>query len=83
MVRMNLNVDDDIPQLLAELAGGDRKKGPYLTKIVRQLHAGQLDEDSTNQHEITRVLVQNLLGRVRALEGQVAGMMTAKGSNNV
>ena len=41
-VRMNLNVDSDIPAKLAELAGGPKKMGSYLSVLIRQAHAGDV-----------------------------------------
>lgn len=75
MVRMNLVVDEEVPALLAELAGGERQKGAYLSKMVRDLHAGRIEAEDTNSQEIQRVLIQNLLGRVRTLEGQVSTLL--------
>lgn len=39
--RMNLVVEEDIPEILATLAGGERKRGEYLTQLVRDIADGK------------------------------------------
>jgi hypothetical protein len=35
MISMSLSVGDEIPELLSELAGGERKWGEYLNHLLR------------------------------------------------
>ena len=37
-VRLNLNVDDDIPEMLTLLAGGERKRGEKVSELVRAVY---------------------------------------------
>lgn len=41
-VRMNITVDEDIPALLASLAGSKRFMGQWLTELLRDIDAGKL-----------------------------------------
>jgi hypothetical protein len=41
--RINLTVDDDIPDKLLALAGSQRKMGTWLTDIVRKTYDEQTD----------------------------------------
>lgn len=41
-VRMNITVDEDIPALLAKLAGGKRLMGQWLTELLRDIEAGKI-----------------------------------------
>jgi hypothetical protein len=43
--RINLTVDDDIPDKLLALAGSQRKMGTWLTDMVRKAHDEQTDPD--------------------------------------
>ena len=72
--RLNLVVDEDVSEMLAQLAGGERKRGAYLSSVIRSLHVGQMNVDGTNELEALRILVQNLMGRVKVLEGRLSVM---------
>lgn len=83
-VRMNLNVDPDVPGKLAELAGGQRKMGTYLSTLIQQIHAGQRDVGEPGELEALRgtvyhlsskerehdALIQQLMARVQRLESE-------------
>jgi hypothetical protein len=74
MARMNLIVGDDIPQLLTGLAEGERKRGEYLTQLVRTIEAG---EDSTPKGidiEGLRLQLLGLAGVVKQLQGRVVAI---------
>lgn len=63
--RLNLAVDEDIPDLLTALAGGERKRGAYLSDVIRGLAQTQQTPGAD---------VQTLTFAVRGMGGQVAGM---------
>ena len=80
--RMNLIVDGDVPAMLAEMAGGKRKMGEYLTQIVRQLHAGQLRKGRGNELDALQLQLAGLAGelfeakgRLSQVEAQTAAIM--------
>jgi hypothetical protein len=67
--RLNLSVDEGIGDLLNKLAGGERKRGDYLSKLLRSIDQG---EDVTGLDvESLRLMVQGLGGRVKSLEGEL------------
>ena len=68
MVRMNLTVDDDIPDKLSALAGSERKRGAYLSEIVRQLYNGHLQETKGDDLESLRLSLAGLAGKVKDLD---------------
>jgi hypothetical protein len=85
MIRMNLTVEDDVPAKLAELAGGDRKRGDYLSHVVRQLYTGHLETTKGDDLESLRLTQAGLAGRVKdldvrlsAVERQLAAVIAAK-----
>lgn len=70
-VRMNLNVDSDIPEKLAELAGGPKKMGSYLSVLIRQAHAGNVAADNPGELELLSGAVKHLAAKVKQLDGRL------------
>ena len=75
-VRLNLSVDDDVPDLLTELAGSERRRGEYISALVRSVAegraSGQLKEERL-QAQIDGILVRQskMEGRLSELEQTV------------
>lgn len=63
--RLNLAVDEDIPDLLTALAGGERRRGRYLSDVIRGLAQTQQTPGAD---------VQTLTFAVRGMGGGVAGL---------
>lgn len=83
--RLNLTVDSDIPDLLTILADGERKRGQFLSDLVRAIHAQQLEITKGDDLEALRLQLLGLSGQVKMsevrlskIEQTVAAMM-AKG----
>lgn len=68
---MNLRVPEDVPGLLAELAGGSKKMGDYLTTIIRQLHSGQTSVGKPGEMEMMAGAVMHLSAKAKELEGRM------------
>lgn len=70
--RMNLSVDDDIPQMLATLAG-PRGKGELVSQLVRNAYESRevMPDVEGMSGEALRLMVLGMGGQVKALEGQV------------
>lgn len=68
--RLNLAVDDGIGDLLSQLAGGERKRGQYLSDLVRGMSkvAGKPAMDTVTME----FAIRGLAGQVQALEGRMA-----------
>lgn len=71
--RINLTVDNDIPDLLERLAGGRNLMGGYVSQMVRNIAAGNTTADEIEKldREGMRLMVQGLMGRVVAVEGEL------------
>jgi len=69
--RLNLSVADDIPEKLAALAGGDRKRGQFLTALIRSLYDAQTTTQEGMDTEALRLQLMGLAGQVRALESRL------------
>jgi len=61
---MNITVDDDIPGLMATLAGGQRKVGDYLTRLIRR----EAQAEALPVHEV----LADHEARIAKLEAQAA-----------
>lgn len=70
-VRMNLNVDPEIPNMLAELAGGQRRMGIYLSDLIRSAHAGQETAGKPGELEMLTGAVRHLSAKVKELDGRL------------
>lgn len=77
--RINLVVGADVPDILSELAGSARKRGDYITQLVRAIHSGQQDiliDVTPKQPRLNLASIiskqEELEGRVRKLEEQLA-----------
>lgn len=72
-VRINLSVDEGIPELMEKLAGGRNKMGDFLSKLIRTQIADETTatEIQTMDSESLRLMVQGLAGRVKVVEGEL------------
>ncbi len=70
-VRMNLNVEEDIPELLAGLAGGQRKMGDYLGRLIRQVAASQESIGEPGEMDTLRSAVNHLAAKVKELDARL------------
>lgn len=71
MVRMNLNVEADIPGMLAAVAGGQRRMGEYLTRLIRQIHAGQAQVGEPGELELLTSATRHLAAKVKEVEARL------------
>ncbi len=70
-VRMNLNVEPDVPEKLAELAGGPKKMGAYLSLLIQQAHAGNVAADNPGEIEMLSGAVKHLSAKVKEIDGRL------------
>ena len=72
--RLNLTVADDIPDKLTALAGGERKRGQYLTDLIRATYDVQATTQTGIDLEGLRLQLLGLAGQVQALESRITQM---------
>ena len=72
--RLNLTVADDIPDKLTALAGGERKRGQYLTDLIRATYDVQATTQTGLDLEGLRLQLLGLAGQVQALESRITQM---------
>lgn len=85
-VRLNLNVDDDIPAMLTALAGGERKRGEKVSELVRAVYESRQKsmggtEAARVENELAGVAVRlkELEGRLLKVEGTLAAIAAERG----
>ena len=72
-VRLNLNVDDDIPEMLTALAGGERKRGDKVSEIVRDLYLIRNRAPGGSQNDRIEHELAGIAGRLTELDRRQAG----------
>ena len=70
-VRMNMIVDDDIPGMLTELAGGERKRGEKISELVRAVYEGRGRGKSTSDLARIENELGGVAGKLRELDGRL------------
>ena len=80
--RINYIVGSDIPDKLTKLAGGERRRGEYMTKLIRSLFNAEEEAHAGADLETVKLTVMGLAskqlmveGRLLKLEQTVAAMM--------
>lgn len=68
--RLNLMIDDGIGAMLTELAGGERKRGQWISDMVRAIHEQQQQAMSSDLEAI-RLGFAGLAGTVKTMEGRL------------
>jgi len=83
--RLNIIVDDDVPDLLRQLAGGERRQGAYLSTLIRIVATSTPDDDlmlsSADRQEIIKrsaTLATQLMAFAQRLEGQTSARAGAE-----
>jgi hypothetical protein len=69
--RINLVVGTDVPDKLTTLAGGERKRGEYLTQLIRAVYAGEHEAQAGTDIEYLKLTVTGLAAKQMTLEGRL------------
>jgi len=70
MDRLNLIVDVGIPELLTQLAGGERKRGQWISRMVEAMHE-QEDVALGSDVDVLRLGLGGLAGQVKGIDARV------------
>ena len=69
--RINFVVAADVPEKLTELAGGERKRGEYLTQLIRAVYAGEHEAQAGADFEHLRLTVTGLAAKQLSIESRL------------
>ena len=71
--RLNLTVEDGVGELMSELAGGERKRGQWLSDLARAIHETESLAQSSDVEQL-RMSFAGLAGSHKQLEGKVMSL---------
>ena len=69
--RINLVVGADIPDKLTALAGGERKRGDYITGLIRAVYAGEFEVTAGSDLEQVRLTITGLAAKQMGIESRL------------
>jgi hypothetical protein len=74
--RVNLMLDANVIDWLDSLAGGERKRGAYISDLIRSAWAARQSAPDVRTMDVDalRLMVQGLAGRVISVEGEIANL---------
>ena len=70
-VRLNLLVDEDIPAMLTELAGGERKRGEKVSELVRAVYEGRGRAKGGSDLARIENELAGVAGKLKEIEGRL------------
>jgi len=73
--RLTVVVEDGVSETLRKLAGGSRKQGAYLSKLIDAVAKGNAAADASDV-EALRMTLAGTIGAIRNLEARVAALET-------
>lgn len=77
-VRCNLTLDSDVIEMLDELAGSERKRGLWISDMIRTTYAAHRNNADVRTMDVEglRLTVLGLAGRLQAVEGELLRTQT-------
>ena len=69
--RLTVVLEDGVPEMLVKLAGGPRRQGEYLTRVIKALYAGEMAVHEGAEVEQMRLSLSGLAGKVKEMDGRL------------
>lgn len=69
--RLHLQVDDNIPELMTQLAGGERMRGRWLSDLVKSMHQTQVKGLGDDLYSLS-LSHSGLAGQFKNLDARVS-----------
>lgn len=79
--RLNLTVEDGVGEMLAALAGGERRRGQWLSDLVQAMHTQQ-ETSIGNDLETMKFAVAGLAGQQKMIEARLLRVEQQLGQQN-
>ena len=70
MERLNLTVEDGTGELMTQLTGGERKRGQWLSELVRAMHETQQQAQASDVEQV-KMAIAGMIGQQKQLEGRL------------
>ena len=71
--RINLNVTDGTGDMMTQLAGGERKRGQWLSSLVRAMYEADQQAQASDVEQLKFALA-GMIGQQKQLEGRMLQM---------
>lgn len=72
--RLNLMIDDGIGEIMTDMAGGERRRGQWLSDLVRAMHEQGVKAQQGGDLEALRYSVMGMSGQIKMIEGRLVNM---------
>lgn len=72
--RINLVLDDGIGAIMTDMAGGERRRGQWLSDLVRAMHEQGIKAQQGGDLETLRYSVTGMTGQIKILEGRLVNL---------
>ncbi len=69
--RLTVVLEDGVPEMLVKLAGGPRRQGEYLTRVIKALYAGEMAIHEGAEVEQIRLALAGMAGKVKEIDGRL------------
>ena len=70
MIKITIQVEDDIPAILTELAGGQRKIGQFITSATRALKSAE--QYAGDDLAMLLLMLRTIAGQTKQIDARVA-----------
>ena len=69
--RLTIVLEDGASEMLLKLAGGSRKQGEYLSRVIKSLYAGELEVHEGAELEQIRLALAGIAGKLKEMDGRL------------
>lgn len=69
--RLTVVLEDGVSEMLVKLAGGSRKQGEYLSRVIKSLYAGAAEVHEGGELEQIRLTLSAVSAKLAAHEGRL------------
>lgn len=76
--RLTVVLEDGTSEMLLKLAGGSRKQGEYLSRVIKSLYAGELEVHEGAELEQIRLALAGIAGKLKDHESRLLQLERAR-----
>jgi len=69
--RLTVVLEDGVSEMLVKLAGGPRKQGEYLSRVIKSLYAGELEVHEGAELEQIRLSLAGVAAKLKEHEARL------------
>ena len=76
--RLTVVLEDGVSEMLVKLAGGSRKQGEYLSRVIKSLYAGELEVHEGAELEQIRLSLAGVAAKLKEHEARLLQIERAR-----